>query len=798
MLADFRTALRALKRARGFTSITILTLALGIGSATAVFNVVDWVLFRSTDYPPGMAVVGRQFDGGRFVPSQSGVVLEHYETRTGLFAQTSRAAIVIGNVVLDGQPIAIGHIGITEGLLSMFEIEPALGRTFRPEEFTEGNNQVVILTYAFWQNQFGGDPETLGRTIEVEGTPCTVIGILRQHQVMPPQFFMGVLRPHQAISDSTNAWRPPYFFYVRLQAGQTAESVQLALTENPPELSPKLTRQVLNLAPSVRSMNATAEWLRPEYYRVMLGAVAFLYAIACLNATNLIVVRRLGQARELAVRLALGATRWNLIRLSIAESILLVGAGAVAALFVANAMLPLLLSVAGTTHLNTDTGLWRLDGRAITILFGLSALTAIIITLIPLARSLRMRPQTHLKEGVGAMGESRGLARLRGGLVVLQFSAALILLTGAGLMVRTIQNLHAVDPGFEVEDRWKVGLTLPRDTKPNQEVHMQIWRELQTEIDEIPGVIKSGYGSDIIMPGFARTDAQIEGVDGEPFPIAFRTLSEDYIEAAGLRIIHGRSIDPLSPKTEVLINETTAKLRWPDQDPIGQILIPIQKYHLSPEDKNGLQVVGVIRDPVARPRNNATATVYRSTAVSPISTQGFIVHTVANTSRGFGDIVRRKIYAHNPGVVIFNIAEVASLQDSFLSAENLALSVLRFLALIAVVLTIVGIFALLAFSVSLRRGEFGVRLALGANSQHLMGLVFGQGLRLALIGTAAGLGGAWALMSYMESLLYGTSAHDPWVLGTVAVSLISIGLIACVIPAIRATRINIAELLRSE
>ncbi|MCF3651590.1 ABC transporter permease [Synoicihabitans lomoniglobus] len=798
MFSDFRAALRALNRARGFTSITILTLALGMGSATAIFSVVDWVLFRSIDYPPGLVSVGRQFSETQFIPSISGIVAEDFETRSNLFAKTSMAAVMLSNVVLDDQPVGRGSIGVTKNLMSMLEIKPTRGRGFLPDEFSPGQNNVVIVTHRFWQSKLAGDAAALGQTLLVGDTICTIVGILGRDQTMPSNFGMGVLRPHQAVADPSNPWSLVYFFFGQLQPGQTPATVQTELTANPPQLSPRLQRQVWGQPPGVRSLDRVSSWLRPEYYRVMLGAVAFLYAIACLNATNLIVVRRLRQARELSIRLALGAGRWGIIRLNIIESILLVSAGAIAALVVANTMLPLLLSLAGATHTTDDDALWRLDHRAGLILLALTFVTAAIITIIPFVRTMRARPQTHLKESSGALGESRGLARLRGGLVVLQIAAALILLTGAGLMVRTFHNLQATEPGFTLENRWKISLMIPPGSAPNVDDFVASWHAAKARLEQIPGVESVGYGSDFIMSGHAFSRQGIEAKSGDPLAVAIHFMDTDYLPTAGLQLVQGRNIDPAAPHTEVLINESLAQLRWPYQNPIGQLVRPIKRNRSLPTDEAGLQVVGIIRDVRATPRLACAPSVYRSIENGPFIANHFILQTTTQPPPALAETVRRELYALNPDIIVFNATGFSDLQQLYLRPESMVRSVLQVLAVIATTLTAIGIFALLAFSVNLRRGEFGVRLALGATSQHLVRLVIGQGFRLAVIGVLAGLAGAWALVHYLESLLFGTTPYDPAVFIGVTLGLFTIALLACLIPAIRATRINIALLLRSE
>ncbi len=799
MLASFRPALRGLIRAKRFSAVTILTLALGIGSATAIFSVVDWVLFRSTDYPDGLCLIGRQMSGGQFLPTLPGIVADDYDTRRDLFETTGRGAAIIGNVAFEGEPVATLQFGATRHLLEILKIKPTLGRDFLPAEYTSGQDNVAIITYDFWQTKLGGRADVLDLILQDADSSCTIIGVLGKNQTMPSQMSAGIVRPHHPVTDPANPWSPPYTYFAKLRPDQTPESVQAALTANPVSLPPNLAYIQQQASPAVNSLQSANAWLRPEYYRVMFGAVGFLYALSCLNVINLIALRHLDRAKEFGIRLSLGASRWQLFRLSLVENICLILGGSLLGLIVANVMLPIVLSLSGSSQFGADTGLWRLDPRAVMILVGLAITTGAIITLPPSVRLWRIRSSPTLKTTGGTLGDSRFTARLRSGLVVLQIVVALVLLAGAGLMVRSFERLQSVEPGFTVEDRWSVTPYFADKTiTRNLEKLGATWSATKAALQELPGVIRVSYGSNFIMSGYAMANQAIENDDGSPSPVAITFLDDDYLATAGLQILRGRSWQKGNATNEVLINESLARLRWPDTNPIGQLIRPARMFRSHDSDQVGLQVVGVIRDPVASPRLGAPPAIYRSISNGPYAAQSIIIQTAPEVSEAFGEEVRRHLYNLNPSLVIFGVTPFTEIRARQLMVETLARSVLQILAAIALVLTAVGIFSLLAFTVNQRCGEFGVRLALGATRRHVLHLVLNQGLKLTLLGILIGLGCAWGLGRFLTSLVYETSAHDPVVLAVVGSVLLLIALSACLVPAIRATRIDIARLLHSE
>ena len=418
MLSDLRFVVRALARNRSFTLVTVLTLALGIGSAAAIFRVTDWVLFKGTTYPRDVYLIGGHSPDGPFMPIRFDFMARAYEEKTSVMAEYSKAAVMSGNVVVDGEPVAANWLGVSVGLLPMLDVAPAQGRGFLPGEDEAGKDQVVVVSHRFWQTRLGGKDDVLGRKIIVGDAVCTVVGVLREGAMLPPYFWNDVFRPLAYRVDPAQPWMPQLFLLGRLRAGVTREQATKMLAAAPVDVPSQLKQWIANDQPALSGLREMGQLFRPEIYWMILGAVGFLYAIACLNASNLMLVRMLGQRRELSIRLALGGGRWRIIRLLVMESVTIALLASLAGAIVANWFFPLLLSAAGGSGLAPDWKTWTLGTRTLGVLGLLTIVTSLIIVAVPALRILRVEIYQGLKEGGAALGESRALARLRGAFVV--------------------------------------------------------------------------------------------------------------------------------------------------------------------------------------------------------------------------------------------------------------------------------------------------------------------------------------------------------------------------------------------
>ena len=797
MLADLRFAFRALARNRTFTLVTVLTLALGIGSAAAIFSVTDWILFRASKFPDNVFLIGGRNDQTTSMPVRMDFMVRAYAEQTAVMSAYAKAVYQTGNIVIDGQPVATSWLGVSPNLFSMLGVAPALGRGFLPGEDVEGADQVVVVSHQFWRRHLGGRADALGRKITVGDNVCTVVGVLREAQNLPAYFYNDVFRPLTYRVNPAQPWLPALFLLGQVRPGFTREQAEQSLGAVKLDVPGMLRQFIVNDHPVFSSMGEVNQVMRVEIYWVMLGAVGFLYAIACLNASNLMLVRMLGQRRELSIRLALGGGRWRIIRLLAVESVTLAVLASLVGMLVANWFFPLLHSAAGSSALSPDWTGWTLSWRVVGVMALLTVATSLIIIAIPAFRIFRTDIYSGLKDGGAALGESPALARLRGGFVVLQAAFAVILLVGAGLMIRTFHELQHVDLGFDPAGRAKVQLGFPPDFPIETEARLTRLREIQAELLRVPGVRAVGFGSDVLLSGYYFSQFTLEGPEGRPLKASMLGFNLGFQDASGLTLKRGHWLTQ-TMGNEILVNEAFARACWPGQDPVGQLLRPAGGNPNAPADWKGWVVAGVIGDIHTTLRNAPEYYIYSPEGWAPFNFNTFIVRLSRDYDEAFAGLIRRKLYALNPRIVVSQILPLRQARDNQLWAERMADSVLKVLAGIALVLTVVGIFSVLAYTVDRRMGEFGVRMAMGATRRDLMQLVLRRGVLLAFAGIVLGLGGAVALTRYLQSLLFETSAQDPWVLAAVGGILLVTSVLACVLPARRATKVDITRLLRSE
>lgn len=800
MISDLRFVLRALTRNRSFTLVTVLTLALGIGSAAAIFSVTDWVLFKATKFPEDVYLIGGHSADVPFMPVRFDFMARAYEQSAGPMTEYSKAASMTGNVVIDGEPVATNWLGVTPGFFSMIGITPAQGRGFLPGEDVAGKDQVVVVSHHFWKTRLGGKGDVLGRKIIVGDAVCTVVGVLREGATLPPYFWNDIFRPLAYRVDPAQPWMPQLFVLGRLRPGVTRDQAAKMLAAAPMEVPAPMKQWISNDEAALSSLREMTQLFRPEIYWVMVGAVGFLYAIACLNASNLMLVRMLGQQRELSIRLALGGGRGRIIRLLALESIALAVLATLVGAVVANWFFPLLLSAAGGFGSAPDWRTWTLGTRTLGVLGLLTVVTSLLIVVVPALRVLRAEIYAGLKEGGAALGESRTVARLRGGFVVLQAAFAMILLAGAGLMIQTFHNLQKIDLGFEPAGRAKVHLVLP----PGEYMKENDWepcllklRSIQAELMRVPGVQAVGFGQDLLLPGYYYASHTLEGPQGKPIKAAMAGFNIGYQDAAGLRLKRGRWLNQ-SRGNEIMVNEAFARACWPDQDPIGQFVRPVAGNPGAGADWKGWVVAGVVGDVRSTMRDAPNNYIYSPEGWGVANLTTFIVRLSRDYNEAFAGLIRRQLYAYDPKLVVPQIMPLGAARDQQLWAENMANSVLKVLAGIALLLTVIGVFSVLAYTVDRRMGEFGVRMAMGATRGDLVRLVMQRGVLLTLAGVIAGIGGALALTQSLRTLLFEVSPQNPVVLALVGLVLVLASVLGCVVPALRATKVDVTRLLRSE
>jgi len=418
MVSELRYIVRSLMRRKGFALVTVLTLALGIGAATAIYSVVDWVLFHPIPSPKDVYFLGtrtkeQMFSAFSWVPQY-----EAFEAQKSLFSDFAAASYSVGNVVVDKEPVATGYVSITPHFLSILGVSPVYGRNFSDGDGVEGRTDVVIVTNGFWKKNLGGSTDALGRTILVDQQPCTVIGVLKQGQRMPPYCEAALYRPLVIRLDPKKPWEPYLMNLGQARPGFTREALEAELGKVKVDM-PAMMAWAGESRPALSAPAELQTWNRPELRWMLLGAVGFLYAIACLNATNLMLVHMFGKQREISVRLALGGGRWRIIRLLGLEALGLCMCGSGLGAVVANFLIPYFNSAGNGQGASVDWGTWHLYWRTYLVLGGLTAFTALVITLVPALQVLRSDIQAGLKIGGGSIGESPKLSRVRSTFVVL-------------------------------------------------------------------------------------------------------------------------------------------------------------------------------------------------------------------------------------------------------------------------------------------------------------------------------------------------------------------------------------------
>lgn len=795
MASDIRYAIRSLSRAKGFTLVTVLTLALGIGSAAAIFNVVDWILFRSSGFPTDIYNVGHTTRQGGLQNYLWEPEYRAYRDQTGVFSEIGLLSYRPVNVAIDGNPVESSTLAVSVNALSMVGIVPALGRGFLPGEDVDGRNDVVIINDDFWSREFARDPGVLGRKVTVDQQVCTIVGVLRRDQRYPPFCYSRVYRPLVYKPNPIAPWDPSVVVFGRLKPGILPGQAESLLAGAKPDLLPRFAHALDGTKPKLSTLRELGKWDRPEVYWMLVGAVGFLYAIACLNASNLMLLRMLGKRRELSVRLALGGGPWTLMRIVLMESLGVSLAACAAGILIANWLVPLFWVLAGSPSSDTHWAAWSLGWRTLAALGGLTLLTGAVIAVVPALRLLRLNIHEGLKEGGAAVGESVRLARLRGAFVVLQATFAVILLVGAGLMVRTFQRLQDVDLGFDASQRVKVRLEFPVGYVDEDGPRMALLERLQDHLRRVPGVASVTFGSDIEMAGYQIGGTQIMLADGTPLDVGLAWIPEDFAETAGIRLKRGRWMENSSKKSEVVINETLARRRYGKEDPVGQL---IKMVGMPLKGPAGWTVVGVVADIRETVRSAAGSQLFLPGKWAPRTMSTFVLRMSRDPGEAIAGALRRSVYQFDPRIVTVGVNAMDKLRDQQLYYERFATSVLKVLSAIATLLTIVGLFSVLAYTVDQRMGEFGVRLALGATRGNLVALILRRAMLLAGVGIVLGIAGSMALTRYLQSLLFETPPYDPAVLALVVASLATASLAAGTLPALRAARVDVTRLLKAE
>ena len=802
LLKDLRYAIRMLIRKPGFTAVSVLTLALGIGANTAIFSVVNGVLLRPLPFQdPDRIATFWQSNPLSGVQREDVSPANFLDWREQNESCTEMAAALPSGFSLTGgeEPEAFRGWRVTTGFFEILGVNALYGRTFLRDEYQAGNETVVVIGHGLWQRRFGADPNLVGQKLLLNGRPHVVVG------VMPPGFEFGSERemwsPWVEVASDKQIRGSAYIKVIgRLKPGVTIQQAQAemngiaaALAQAYPQTNSEVGVAVVPLPEQL------VGHVRPALL-MLLCAVGLMLLIACANVANLLLARASTRRREFAIRAALGARRYRLIAQLLTESVLLAALGGIGGVLLASWGVDAIIALSPHNLPRLDQ--IRIDAHVLIFAFGVSALTALIFGLAPALQFSRTDLQEFLKEGgrTGSTGFARN--RLRNVLVVSEVALALMLLVGAGLLVRSFVRLLQVDPGFTAAN----ALTLEvhvwgRARTPEQRA--AFFEQSLDRIAALPGVEAAGAVS--ALP-FHTSQIEIKSelvIEGRPQPlpgqepIAFATVATyDYFRAMGIPLLRGRYFTRFDNKDAapvVLIGETMAHRFWPDEDPIGK---KINVRFLGQQTTR--EIIGVIGDVRhtgldSDPRPE----LFLPHLQEPYGSMTYIVRTSVDPQTLL-PAVKREVWTVSKTQPFSSITTMEQLVSRSLGERRFSLLFLTTFASIALALAGVGIYGLISFNTSQRTHEIGVRMALGAGRQDILKLVVGQGLALTLTGVALGLVAAFALTRYLSSLLFNVSAADPATFVVVSLLLIGVALLACYLPARRAMKVDPMIALRYE
>ena len=804
IIKDIRYALRGLLKHPAFTAIAVVTLALGIGGSTSIFTVVDAALLRGLPYrssdrlyhlweqTPQQAYPKREFSYPDYQDYQQNNVFD------GLAGYTGGGMILSGV----GDPENLNAPRATANFFNVLGVEPILGRTFQPGDDAQNGPKVTVLTYGLWQRRFGGDPGVLGRALTLNGESYTVIGVL-------PASFQFALRPadlwvpYQPTQNQlTRRFMHGTNVIGRLKDGKTVEDAQSEMNLIAARIEQQYHESHAGVKARVVPLQEEVIGNVRPILLVLLGAVGFVLLIACANVASLLLTRSLSRQKEVAIRSALGASRSRVVRQLLTESMLLSLVGGLAGLFIAYWGVPALVSVLPQSQLNAMPFLktLHLNAGVLAFSFGLSLLTGLIFGLAPALQSSKLDLNEALKEGGRQTSIGAG-QRLRSAMVVTEIALAVVLLIGAGLMMKSLLRLLRTNIGFNTEKVLTMTVILPpaKYTDNNQQINFN--DQLRQRVQSLPGV--SGAGTVDILPVNAGNTTRFY-VDGDPVPepgkeveANMRFVSDDYFKTLGVPLLAGRAFDKSDTpngRGVVIIGKTIADRMFAGRNPVGMGL------HYSSYPGPPDLIVGVVGDVKITGLDEAVKPVlYYPFRQNPSIFANLVVRTGSDPNALAGSI-RNEVRNLEPDAAILNVLTM----DEMIS-QTPASFMRRFPALLisifagmALLLASIGIYGVVSYSVSQQTHYIGVRMALGARPWDILRMVLKQGVLLALLGVGIGVLAAVGLMRLLSTLLFEVSANDVSTFAIVTGVLFAVALLACYLPARRATKVDPLVALRYE
>jgi putative ABC transport system permease protein len=806
---DLRYSVRMLIKSPAFTAVALFSIALGIGANTTVFSVINAMLLKSLPYEDPSSLVLLWGDSRTEASlgkhnQVSATDVADFRSQASVFEDVATYgnwnAIMSG----DGEAERVPAIQIGDGFFKIMKGKPLLGRVFTPEEQEDGKDFVIVLSYGLWQRRFGGDPNIIGKTVSLSGRPYSIIGVmgadfhpLPSTLVSPEgQFYRPVAEAYDDAARDERHLRA----IARLKPGVTVEQARTEANIIAQRL--EQAHPLTNKGQGAYVVSITDEiigGIRPTLLMIF-GAVIFVLLVACANVANLLLARATVRYKEITIRSAIGAGQSRLVRQLLTESLLLAFLGGGLGLLLAIWGTGLVESVGST--INPMFHDIHVDMRCLVFTFGLSIFTGLIFGLAPAMQISKPNLAESLKEAGRGSGPSASRNRLRSVLVVSEIAITLVLLVCAGLLIRTVMRLKNVDTGFNAQNILAMNIGLPSIKYPKPENWRSFNKQVIERIAALPGVKAAGTTS--VLPLSDNFDGRGLAVEDHPKPrgeeitVDLYIATPGYLRAMEIPLLKGRSIseqDGADSSKIALINSTMADQLWPTEDPLGKrIKFPGSEKNPQP----WRTVVGVVKDVSQYALDKKPPMqIYVPHEQFPTSFNTIVVRT-ATEPTAMINAVRREILAVDKDQAVFNVTTLDQLMGESVSLRRFFMLLLLVFAALALILATVGIYGVMSYVASQRTHEIGIRMALGAQARDVLKLIIGNGMVLALIGVAAGLAGAFALTRLMAGVLFGVSSTDAVTFVTVSAGLIAVALLACYIPARRATKVDPLVALRYE
>jgi predicted permease len=807
---DTKYALRQLIANPTFALVMILTLALSIGANSAIFSVINGVLLKSLPYDQPERLM-RIFLSSNEYPKFPLNPWDFLDFRARNHSLECMAAFTRGDMQLsgDGEPVRLNGFGVTSGYFRVLGLHPQLGREFDFQAEVPGNGLQVILSDRIWRTRFGGDPNIVGRKITLNMQPFTVIGVMPSGTEHPGNVYHSI-----AYGESVDVWWPFSFAgdsnrrgshfiegIARLKPGVSAEQAKGEMNAIMAQLGKEHPNNDSGWSVLVVPLYSEVVGNTRSMLLVLLGAVGIVLLIACANAANLLLARASARQREISVRLALGAPRLRVIRQLITESLIISLAGGALGLALAFGGVRALVSLLPADFPRSHDIHVSLPVLAFTL--GISVLTGILFGLAPALQASRTDPKTGLQQGSRTSTATRHQNRLRNALVVAEVSLACVLLIGAGLMLRTFLNLIHLDPGFREDHTLTAALSLPHVRYKTDEQTAQFYSRLSASLNQLPGVESAGAGSDLPWTGYDENAGGflIEGrkpAPHEEFHARYHMATPGYFSAMGIPLLEGRFFtegDKKGAPWVLIINRAMAQKYWPGEDVLGRRI----SFDDNPKkDDDWMTIVGVVGDVKDQPNSVGAEPAFWWSEYQASESDMSIAIRTQSDPRQVADGLRNAVHQLDPELAVADVKLMDQVAEASVSTPRFTFVLVGLFATLAVLLAAIGAYGVIAYTVTQRSSEFGLRVALGAQRKDLLRMVLGQSARLAVPGTIIGVLLALSLSRVVQTLIYGVSAADPIIYTSVILMVPAIALLASYIPARRAAQADPMQTLRAE